>query len=179
VTHKARSPEPGYRPCVGLAVFNADGLVFIGRRRFPAETDLDRGWQMPQGGIDPDETPHEAALRELYEETNIRSVSQLGEIDDWLCYDIPAAVSGRPWKGRYRGQAQKWLAFRFTGDDAEIDVERPADGRHKAEFSEWRWEELTRVPELIVDFKRPVYEEVVRAFAPYAKPARRASKARS
>jgi putative (di)nucleoside polyphosphate hydrolase len=125
---------------------------------------------MPQGGIDPGETPYEAALRELYEETNVRSVSLLGEAPNWLDYDIPTPLAGLAWKGRYVGQRQKWFAFRFTGDDSEINVERPADGLHKPEFRAWRWERLERVPELIVPFKRAVYEQVAAEFSRYAAP---------
>lgn len=160
-----------YRPCVGAAVFNHEGLVFLGRRRAAPDTgDLSHAWQMPQGGIDPGEQPLAAARRELYEETDIRSVSLLAEAEDWFCYDLPAAFAGRAWKGRYRGQTQKWFAFRFTGDEAEINVTKPGGGRHKPEFVAWRWERLERVPELIVPFKRQVYEKVVEAFSQFARP---------
>jgi len=126
---------------------------------------------MPQGGIDAGETPYEAALRELYEETNVRSVALLAEAPDWFAYDIPTPLAGLAWRGRYAGQRQKWFAFRFIGDDSEIDVERPGGGRHKPEFGAWRWEKLARVPELIVPFKRQVYEQVVAVFSPCAVPA--------
>ena len=160
-----------YRPCVGLAVFNKQGLVFLGRRRSGPETaNLPHAWQMPQGGIDPGEAPLDAALRELYEETNIRSVSLLGEADEWFCYDLPAPLAGKGWKGRYRGQNQKWFAFRFEGEENEIDVARPAEGRHRPEFTGWRWEQLARVPDLIIPFKRAVYEQVGSAFEPFAVP---------
>jgi putative (di)nucleoside polyphosphate hydrolase len=158
-----------YRPCVGAAVFNSKGRVFVGRRRAGANAGkLRHAWQMPQGGIDPGEAPLEAALRELYEETNIRSVTLLGEAPDWLSYDIPTPLAGLAWKGRYRGQRQKWFAFSFHGEESEIDVDKPAGGQHKPEFGEWRWERLDRIPELIVPFKRAVYEEVAAAFSPYA-----------
>ncbi|HWT31954.1 MAG TPA: RNA pyrophosphohydrolase [Propylenella sp.] len=164
-----------YRPCVGLAVFNREGLVFLGRRRVGAEaSNSHQAWQMPQGGIDPGETPLQAALRELYEETNIRSVSLLGEAEDWFCYDLPPPLAGQAWKGRYRGQTQRWFAFRFEGEESEIDVSKPGGGRHKPEFSGWRWERLERVPELIIPFKRQVYERVAEVFAPYARPAKNA-----
>jgi putative (di)nucleoside polyphosphate hydrolase len=160
-----------YRPCVGLALFNRQGLVFIGRRRVGANAvGLRQSWQMPQGGIDPEEAPYDAALRELYEETNVRSVSLLGEARDWLSYDIPTPLAGLAWKGRYSGQRQKWFALRFAGDDAEIDVERPGGGRHKPEFGAWRWERLERVAGLIVPFKRAVYEQVAKEFSPFAVP---------
>ena len=167
----AKHAPSAYRPCVGLAVFNQAGLVFMGRRNVGPETgNLHQAWQMPQGGIDAGETPLKAALRELYEETNIRSVSLLGEADEWLCYDLPAPLAGMAWKGRYRGQTQRWFAFRFEGDESEIDVARPAGGKHKPEFRDWRWERLERVPELIVPFKRAVYEKVVAAFSRFAGP---------
>lgn len=157
-----------YRPCVGITVLNRDGLVFVGRRRSeagPEHVDNGYAWQMPQGGIDPGEDPYAAALRELYEETNIRSVKLLAEAPGWLSYDLPAAVSGRAWRGRYRGQTQKWFALRFMGEESEIDIHRPGEGRHKAEFDAWRWERLERLPDAIIPFKRPVYEKVVAAFS--------------
>ncbi|HTK13036.1 MAG TPA: RNA pyrophosphohydrolase [Xanthobacteraceae bacterium] len=159
-----------YRACAGLAVFNSKGEVFIGRRKEGLEhIDETHVWQMPQGGIDPDEDPYQAALRELYEETNIRAVEKLGEIGDWLTYDIPKAIAGHAWKGRYRGQTQKWFALRFTGKESEIDIHTPAGGAHKPEFSAWRWEPAANVPGLVIPFKRAIYERVVAEFSPYAK----------
>jgi putative (di)nucleoside polyphosphate hydrolase len=160
-----------YRPCVGVAVFNREGLVFVGRRVLvPPIDEPGTGWQMPQGGIDPGEMPLQAARRELFEETSIRSVALLGESEKWLSYDIPPEFLGIAWGGRYRGQRQKWFAFRFEGEDSEIDVERPGGGRHEREFEDWRWERLDRVAELIVPFKRPVYIEVAETFAQFARP---------
>src|SRR6201989_238731 len=110
-----------YRPCAGLGVLNRAGRVFIGRRiDGPEHTDATHVWQMPQGGIDAGEDPWKAALRELYEETSIRSVEKLGEVADWLSYDIPREIVGEAWKGKYRGQTQKWYALRFTGHEREI-----------------------------------------------------------
>jgi len=159
-----------YRPCVGVMVLNRDGLVFIGRRDGgPEHVDATHVWQMPQGGIDAGEDPYAAALRELYEETSMRSVTRLGEVPDWLTYDIPARIAGEAWNGRYRGQKQKWFALRFTGNDREIDVRAPGGGRHKAEFLDWRWEPMRNLATLIIPFKRPVYEAVVREFSRFAK----------
>lgn len=153
-----------YRPCVGIMLFNKDGLVFIGRRtEGPEHVDETHAWQMPQGGVDPDEDPWPAALRELYEETNVTSVEKLAESSGWFSYDIPLEIVGQAWKGKYRGQTQKWYALRFTGDESEINIEHPAGG-HKPEFSEWRWEKLERLPELVVPFKRKVYEQVIEEF---------------
>ena len=159
-----------YRPCVGVALFNRDGLVFIGRRKReagPEHVDGERAWQMPQGGIDDGEEPLAAALRELHEETNVPAdaVTLLGETRDWLAYDLPPAVMKQAWKGRYRGQRQKWFAFGLTGSEAVIDVDAPGGGRHKPEFEAWRWERLEALPDLIIPFKRPVYEGVVAAFS--------------
>ena len=159
-----------YRSCVGVMLLNRDGLVFIGRRHTESSDSVSDGyaWQMPQGGIDPGEDPYRAALRELYEETSVRSVSLLAEAPEWYAYDLPTMVAGRAWRGRYRGQNQKWFAFRFEGDDSEINIHQPGGGHHRPEFDEWRWEEMHRLPELIIPFKRSVYERVVSAFTPLA-----------
>jgi putative (di)nucleoside polyphosphate hydrolase len=157
-----------YRPCAGIAVFNRHGLVFIGRRAGgPEHTDANHVWQMPQGGIDENEDPYMAALRELYEETNIRSVERLDEIADWLTYDIPPAIMGDAWGGKYRGQKQKWFALRFIGDDREINVTSPAGG-HAPEFIDWRWADVQEIPSLVVPFKRQTYERVASEFARFA-----------
>jgi putative (di)nucleoside polyphosphate hydrolase len=159
-----------YRPCIGMTVINRDGLVFIGRRiDGPEHTDDTHVWQMPQGGLDPGEDSYKCALRELYEETNIKSVKRIGAVDDWLTYDIPREILGQAWKGKYRGQTQKWFAFRFTGKDSEIDVKRPGGGKHKAEFVAWRWEPIKNLPKLVVPFKRKIYARVVKEFTPLAK----------
>ena len=171
---KAARPvtELPYRPCVGIMLLNRDGLVFIGRRRSeagPEHVADGYAWQMPQGGIDRGETPYDAALRELFEETGVRSVDLLAEAPDWYAYDLPAIVAGRAWKGRYRGQMQKWFAFRFLGPDSEINIERP--GGHRPEFDAWRWVQMTMLPSLIIPFKRKVYEQVVDAFGHLAEAA--------
>ena len=161
--------SPPYRPCAGIMVLNRDGLVFVGRRASgPEHIDATHVWQMPQGGIDDGEDPYKAALRELYEETNIRSVEKLGEIVDWLAYDIPQDIMGEAWGGKYRGQTQKWYALRFTGDDSEIDVATPGGGAHKPEFITWRWVAMPELPDLVVPFKRATYERVVREFKKFA-----------
>jgi putative (di)nucleoside polyphosphate hydrolase len=165
----ARFEDLPYRPCAGMMVLNRKGRVFIGRRNGgPEHVDEIHVWQMPQGGLDDGEDPYPAALRELYEETNIRSVEKLGEIAEWLKYDLPPDVASHAWKGRYRGQKQKWFCFRFTGDESEINVESPAGG-HEPEFTDWRWEPMENLPNLIIPFKRKVYERVVAEFAPLAR----------
>jgi len=162
--------ELGYRPCVGISVFNHDGLVWLGCRADSKGEEEGRGqwWQMPQGGIDEGEAPADAALRELIEETGMRTVRIIGETADWLRYDLPSELIGKAWGGRYRGQEQKWFAVRFLGDEDEINIVPPKG--HKREFTEWRWAPLDEVAGLIVPFKRDVYEQVVAAFTPYAAP---------
>ncbi len=162
-----------YRPCAGLTVFNRRGEVFIGRRNGgPEHTDATHIWQMPQGGIDEGENAYAAALRELYEETNIRSVKKLGAVKGWLTYDIPAHLLGKAWKGNYRGQKQKWFALLFTGEDREIDVHAPGGGKHKPEFIDWRWEPIGNLPRLVVPFKRDIYRQVVKEFRKFARRVR-------
>lgn len=167
-----QAPPEGYRPCVGLALFNAQGLVFIGRRANQSLREHvapGHEWQMPQGGIDKGEAPLQAATRELREETSVTSVALLAEAPGWLAYDLPVDIGKEAWKGRWRGQAQKWFAFRLTGPDSEIDIATPAGG-HKAEFDAWRWERLDATPSLIIPFKQGVYREVAALFAPFTGP---------
>ena len=153
-----------YRPCVGLMVLNARGDVWVGRR-VPATDKKEPGgwWQMPQGGIDDGETPAAAALRELREETGIRSASILGESRDWHPYDLPAHLMGKLWGGKHRGQTQKWFAIRFDGPDTEINI---APDDHDQEFDAWRWASIDEVLDLIVPFKRQVYAAVIAEFRP-------------
>ena len=142
------------------------GLVFTGRRknrRQPEHSAPGFEWQMPQGGIDEGETPYAAALRELREETNVTSARLLAEAADWLTYDLPEDVGRKAWKGRYKGQTQKWFALRFTGAESEIDIASP--GGHKPEFDAWRWERIERLADMIIPFKRAVYEKVAAEFA--------------
>jgi putative (di)nucleoside polyphosphate hydrolase len=171
----SRSPSRdvgNYRPCVGIMLLNADNLVFIGQRRSKRGMETDETaylWQMPQGGIDPGETPYQAAIRELAEETNVTSVALLAEAEDWYSYDLPVDASRKAWRGRYQGQRQKWFALRFTGDEHEINVTAP-NGGFKPEFETWRWTRMEDLPGLIIPFKRPVYEQVVKTFARFAAP---------
>ncbi|MCC0016226.1 MAG: RNA pyrophosphohydrolase [Rhodobiaceae bacterium] len=155
-----------YRPCVGVMLLNARGQVWVGRRT-DHETDAEgpgNWWQMPQGGVDEGEDPRTAASRELFEETNVTSAEIVAETPGWLTYDLPPDLIGISWKGRYRGQKQRWFALRFTGEESEIDVASPGGGHHKPEFDEWRWAEMDSLPGLVVPFKRGVYEQVVQAF---------------
>jgi putative (di)nucleoside polyphosphate hydrolase len=158
-----------YRDCVGIALFNSRGEVFIGRRckadAPEGASELARPWQMPQGGLDKGEEPLAAAKRELWEETSVRSLELVAEAPDWIYYDLPDADLGIALKGKYRGQRQRWFAFRFTGPESEIDVAAPGGGLHRAEFDAWRWEALEKLPGLIVPFKKRAYEAVVTAFA--------------
>lgn len=155
-----------YRACVGIMVLNRQALVWAGHRIVAANDEMDGAtqlWQMPQGGIDPGEDPEPAALRELYEETGMKSVSLLAEAPNWINYDLPPHLVGVALKGKYRGQTQKWFAYRFEGNETEIAI-NPPPGGHTAEFDEWAWKPMTQLPDLIVPFKRKVYEEVVAAF---------------
>lgn len=147
-----------YRPCAGVVLMNAEGRIFAGRRiDNPADA-----WQMPQGGIDPDEDPRAAALRELWEETGIPShlCKIVAETPDWVRYDLPPELVGRLWKGRYGGQRQKWYLVRFTGTDDQIDI----DTDHP-EFSAWRWMTPDEIIGKIVPFKRDVYRRIFQSFA--------------
>ena len=173
-TSEARSAkglaELPYRPCVGIMVLNRDGLVWAGHRvsRSPHDPEgQDRWWQMPQGGIDAREDPAAAAVRELEEETGIRSVEIVAESPGWYSYDLPVELRPKAWGGRYRGQRQKWFAVRFTGAEDEIALVRPG---HPQEFDRWRWAGIDELVGLIVPFKRAVYEQVVGDFAALARP---------
>ncbi len=160
-------PKEGlpYRPCVGIMLINRPGKVWIGSRDDGGSSaNYAYSWQMPQGGIDAGETPESAARRELFEETSVSSITLLEEASEWFAYDYPEDVVKRSRKGKYRGQAQRWVAYRFEGEDDEINILTPPDG-HSAEFGDWRWEDAARLPDLIVPFKRPVYERVVAAFS--------------
>ena len=159
-----------YRPNVGIALFNAQGRVLIAHRFKDDGPEIIMPgfeWQMPQGGIDPDEDPCPAAQRELYEETGVTSVGYLGETAEWMSYDFPP-YDGPPHRlSIFRGQRQKWFAFRFTGNEREIVV---ADVRNDQvpEFDAWRWEPLANVAALVVPFRREIYQAVAKEFAGFA-----------
>ena len=157
-----------YRPCVGIMLLNPQGLVWVGRR-FQKQNDDGVGhwWQMPQGGIDGNEDPAAAALRELEEETAVRSAEIIAEAPGWYNYHLPDQLIGKSWKGKYRGQTQKWFAARFTGKDSEINLAPPG---HKQEFDQWRWVKMHEVIDAIVPFKKPVYEQVIAAFRHLGQP---------
>ena len=157
-----------YRPCVGIMLLNPQGLVWVGRR-FQKQNDDGVGhwWQMPQGGIDGNEDPAAAALRELEEETAVRSAEIIAEAPGWYNYDLPEHLIGKSWKGKYRGQTQKWFAARFTGKDSEINLAPPG---HKQEFDQWRWVQMNEVIDAIMPFKKPVYEQVIAAFRHLGQP---------
>lgn len=144
-----------YRPCVGIMLINPLGQVFVARR---IDT-LAEAWQMPQGGIDDGEDPRAASMRELEEETGTNKAEILAESKGWLTYDLPEHLVPQLWGGKYRGQRQKWFAMRFTGTDTDIDI-----ATKHPEFSQWKWVAPAQVPELIVPFKRELYERLVEEF---------------
>lgn len=148
-----------YRLNVGAALFSPEGLVFVGQRKgFPD------AWQLPQGGVDEGENTRRAVLRELKEEIGTDKAEILAEHPDWLQYDLPPELIGVAWKGKYRGQKQKWFALRFTGQDSDIDLY--AD--QHPEFEAWKWVPLPALPALAVPFKRDVYSNLAQSFAAYA-----------
>ncbi len=152
-----------YRPCVGIMLIDRGGRVFVAQR-------IDNpgaAWQMPQGGIDEGESPRQAALRELHEEAGTDKAEILAESGAWLRYDLPAELVPRIWGGRYRGQEQKWFALRFLGNDADIDI-----ATENPEFNAWRWAEMAELPDIIVPFKRHIYQEVIAEFGHLAEAVR-------
>jgi len=145
-----------YRPGVGVMLLNGQGELFVAQR-LDFKSDA---WQMPQGGIDKGETPEQAAWRELKEETGTDNARLLAESRSWFCYDLPAELASTLWRGRFRGQRQKWFVFRFLGRDSEIDI-----ATEHPEFSAWKWVPPAQAVTLIVPFKRALYEEVMAEFA--------------
>jgi putative (di)nucleoside polyphosphate hydrolase len=160
-----------YRLNVGIALFNAQGRVLIAHRFKDDGPEIvlpGLEWQMPQGGVDPDENPGLAAQRELYEETGVTSIAYLGETQDWMKYDFPP-YDGPPHRlAKFLGQQQKWFAFRFLGHDREITVTEERNGQ-PVEFDAWRWEPLASVPNLVVPFRRAIYRRVAVEFARFAR----------
>jgi putative (di)nucleoside polyphosphate hydrolase len=154
------SLDDDYRMGVGVVLLNQLNQVFVAKR-----IDTPSAWQMPQGGMDKGEAPHETVMRELTEEIGTDRAEIIAETKDWLIYDLPEGLSKKVWGGKYKGQKQKWFAMRFTGTDTDIDL--TAD-KHP-EFSEWKWTSMDQLVELIVPFKRPLYENIVREFGYLAK----------
>ena len=148
--------KPRYRAAVGVMLLNHVGEVFVARR---IDMPMMPAWQMPQGGIDPGETPLQAALRELKEEIGTDKAEILGESRMWLKYDLPVELAGGVWGGRYRGQRQKWFAMRFTGNDTDVDL-----ATEHPEFDAWKWIQPERLPEVIVPFKRQLYIDILAEF---------------
>ena len=143
---------------VGVIVLNSKNKVFVGKRK---DNPVDK-WQMPQGGVNSNETYLNAMKRELYEETSIKNIKILKEIDEWLEYELPKNLLGIIWKGKFRGQKQKWFIIRFIGDDNEINVNTDCP-----EFIEWKWIEMDSLPSIVVDFKKDVYEKVLLGLKKY------------
>ena len=140
------------RTGVGIAVLNSENKIFVGKRK---DNPFDK-WQMPQGGVDFNEPLLQAMKRELFEETSIKNIEILKEFNQWLDYELPESLIGKIWKGKYRGKKQKWFVVRFIGDDNEINI-----NTENAEFIEWKWIDIDLLPDLIVLFKKNVYEKVL------------------
>jgi putative (di)nucleoside polyphosphate hydrolase len=155
VARSGERPPAGYRPNVGLVLIGPDKRIFVGRRIGGA----DQEWQMPQGGVDKGETPVEAVCRELWEEVGTSQALLLRQTDGWLTYDVPEALRPAYWKGRWKGQAQRWFALAFTGRDGDIDL-----AAHDREFDAWEWLGAAEVLDRIVPFKKPIYDRVLAEF---------------
>ena len=145
-----------YRPCVGIALFNREGKVFVGER-----IDMPNAWQMPQGGIDDGESPEQSALRELHEEVGTTKADIIKVADKKIRYDLPDRLVKKLWNGKYRGQEQIWVALRFTGEDSDIAL----NAFDPPEFQAWQWAKLSETLDLIVPFKRDIYREVITMFS--------------
>lgn len=155
-----------YRPNVGVVLFHPDGRVWYGRR---VGTEGPHNWQFPQGGVDDGEDLEAAARRELFEETGVVSAELIARTEEWIAYDFPTDYGGSKQARGWAGQKQQWFAFRFTGEESEIDLEAHGE----IEFDAWRWGSLSEAAELIVPFKREAYEQMIGVFAPLAAPASR------
>ena len=154
------APSLPYRACVGAALFNQLGQVWVGKRIFKANRKWKDSWQMPQGGIEKDEPPNVAVIRELKEETGVDQVEIIAEIDEWLKYDLPAHLKGNALEGKYRGQSQKWYALKFLGNDKNFSLNYSPN----PEFSHWKWVNLEEIVSLAIFFKRDVYRLVAAHF---------------
>ena len=143
---------------VGVILLNNKNEIFVGKRK---DNPVDK-WQMPQGGVDLNEPLIEAMRRELAEETSIRNIKVLKEFDRWLEYELPENLVGKIWKGKYRGQKQKWFIVRFLGNDNEINIKTKYP-----EFIEWQWVDMEKLPDLIVLFKKHIYEEITQELKKY------------
>ncbi len=156
-----------YRPNVGAVLFNPLGEIFVARRaNLPNAEGAPGGWQLPQGGIDRNEDPRAAVLRELAEEVGTANATVIGEHPDWLTYDLPPELLGKALGGRYRGQTQRWFALRFNGRDSDFRL----DVDPHPEFDLWRWAPLAELPGMAVDFKRPIYDILAQSFRQFAVP---------
>ncbi len=148
-----------YRPCAGIMLYNQEGKIFVGQRADSKYSPNATAWQMPQGGIDEGEIALTAAFRELEEETGITEATFKAKTDTWLYYDLPDELIGKIWKGKYRGQKQKWFLMEYIGDGSDINVET----EHQ-EFSEYKWVDIDELPDLVVPFKKELYEQVIEEF---------------
>ena len=152
-----------YRPCVGIVLINKAGLVWTGKRIQGNLPDGAMLWQLPQGGIDAGETPQKAAFRELEEETGISQATLVYELPYWLTYDLPPEAVGVALKGQYKGQRQKWFAMHYHGDDSDIDL----NAHDQKEFETWQWRKLAACPDMVVPFKKHVYEQILAGFGSF------------
>jgi len=154
-----------YRPCAGIVLINKEGLIFAGHR-IDALGGAHEAWQMPQGGIDQGEKPKHAAMRELAEEIGTNKAEIIAKTKGWITYDLPDNLLGKVWKGKYRGQKQKWFAMRFLGQNSDIDIET-----EHPEFHTWKWATREELIETVVTFKRDVYVQVLKEFEEYLQPS--------
>lgn len=151
-----------YRPCAGIMLINKDNLIWVGQRLAKPSDGIDQMfWQMPQGGIDPGETPEQAAFRELKEETGVTSTELIAETEGWLTYDLPQELLGIALKGKYRGQKQKWFAMRFIGEEKEINI---IPDETEQEFNDWKWVSAKDLPNLTIPFKQDIYHRLLETF---------------